>query len=762
MPITGGGAGSQLPRGVRERYADFLADNAVMVGTSILRRPDSISFDYLTAHTVGPAGIGDTSQGIVSWVWKARATATQLFIARENATRDGWLAETLLFNYGGVAIAEMDFCFDQNGSPIVVAERGGELWIYYSDITLGGYGFRDFGPGRTPRAVLDDPLDVNGSDVLVFYVSDTGIVYRQQRDRYAVAYPTTATGANPVPIPDQPPMNYGPVLFAGKGESISSGITPHAEVGNMRITMTDGHASPLDVNDLQPTDRFARSPAHLTVSMHFSQMVYGFDVEMFNHWLPQFGGGGVDAFRLGLHVGAAGFTTPIFPSDPVGHARFNFAAGFDTLLFSAPAGDHSAMYKNLALVLSPAQLDDVKANVCAHGPALFDYTGDPTVISATVDGITIEARAPLDIINSVPVDVSSLLNSLVPHENTPGVFRPMAWDDIERPYGVRYDPDGARIQPSVIQAAQRTNGSNRNVQGTDLVLTFSSVVNGVEIEAVGSPYFDNLMIAYNAAGVEIARVTLLPPVAFALYSGIYRIFVPGIKTLRLVPAVTEAIGINATISWTNLKFKKVGDLPSDGGGAVPIPPQVFPPAPIPPKTDVFIEDAVRTPDGRVSIVYSVREASTGTYSFGRIDTVLYPYHCPSDGEGMNQSIIPTNAILFLLVKDYAIPYNFEGMTEGFGLTPSGIAALVDLSVPVVVHPQPWVDEAMIEGFMVPSGVLFLVIHDWDQYYNLEGMTQVLGSRLGFLTQVVFDQLQPYVDEGMTQGYGVQSVGNSLA
>lgn len=752
MPITGGGAGSQLPRGVRSKYADFLADNAVMVGTSIVRRPDAISFDYLTAHTVGPVQLGVTSQGIVSWVWRARATATQVFIARENATRDGWDAETLLFNYGGVAISEMDFCFDQNGQPIVVADRADVLWIYYNDITLGGYGFRSFGPGRTPRAVLDDPLDVNGSDVLVFYVdADLGIVYRQQRERYATVYLTTDAGANPEYIPPIPLPNYGPVLIR------PSAFGPaYGEIGSMGVQLSTGNTQAVDINDHSPTDRFTGAAG---ATIHLTQTVFGLTVEMVGHLYPQFGGGGVQVWNAGLVVAAAGFSTPT-ADDPIARAVINFPAGFDRIDFSRPAADHQAVFQNLKLRLSDAQLDSVKANVASHGPVLFDYTVDPTVASGTVDGVTVEVRAPLNTINGNVVDISSITYPQLSHTNTPGVFRPMAWALPESPYSWRHDLDGARIQSAPILPAQLTSGDNRNIQSSDLVLTFSTPVDGIEIEGAGTIDYANRIIAYNALGVVIASIEPTPPVAFARYTNRYSIFVPGIKTLRLV-AVAGAVYPNG-VSWTNLTFKKVGDLPSDGGGGVPIPPQVFPPAPIPPKTDVFIEDAVRTPDGRVTIIYSVRDAASGAYSFGRIDTVLYPYHAPVDGEFMTAYVGALSGVLHLLIADYLAPYNFEGMLGSCGLTPAGANALLDTSVIPIDQVQPYNNEGMTAFVTARSGVLFLVIHDWDQYYNLEGMTAVIGSRLGFLTQVVFDQDQPYVDEGMTAFFGVKSTGNTLA
>src|SRR5690606_10804461 len=87
-----------------------------------------------------------------------------------------------------------DIAFEQAGQPVVCLERptgtGGapEVWIWFFDPTVPGMVLQNFGPGRTPRALLDRPIEIADSDVLVFYVADHAgrSAYRQQRDRYAV------------------------------------------------------------------------------------------------------------------------------------------------------------------------------------------------------------------------------------------------------------------------------------------------------------------------------------------------------------------------------------------------------------------------------------------------------------------------------------------------------------------------------------------------------------------------------------------------
>ena len=191
---------------IRERLPEFATPTHEVVGASIFRRPDAISLDYLTAHTLGPIAVADTSKGLVARIWKAwTPDRYEVRLAGANGAGDAWIDEVLLFTIdGGPPILELDIAFEQNGQPVVCLERatgvGGasEVWIYFYDPTIPAHVLRNFGLGRTPRALLDRPLEVPDSDVCVFYVADHEgrIAYRQQRDRYAVEIltPIEATG----------------------------------------------------------------------------------------------------------------------------------------------------------------------------------------------------------------------------------------------------------------------------------------------------------------------------------------------------------------------------------------------------------------------------------------------------------------------------------------------------------------------------------------------------------------------------------------
>lgn len=164
---------------------------AILSGVSKAKRPDALSLDYLTAFTFGPKNIGDSTAGPYDRAWRVRATvAGVVYLSRANDTNTAWLPEVPIFGYSGAAIDEVDIAFEQAAQPVIVAQRGGEVWIYRFDPIVSAFTFTSFGVGRNPRCALDSPLDVSTSDVLVFYMNDTTgfLSYRVQRERYATEY----------------------------------------------------------------------------------------------------------------------------------------------------------------------------------------------------------------------------------------------------------------------------------------------------------------------------------------------------------------------------------------------------------------------------------------------------------------------------------------------------------------------------------------------------------------------------------------------
>lgn len=174
-----------------EFEADFEAPVPRLTGVSTALRPDAISFDYLTAYTMGPRMIADISAGVLDRAWELHFHDGGYYYRRASDGNAAWDAEVLLFADARVP-REVDVAFDQQGRIFVCCEIAGHVWAYFYDTTVSAYRFADLGEGVTPRCVLDSPFDTSIGDVLVFYVNRTRglLCYRQQRDRYGVEYDT--------------------------------------------------------------------------------------------------------------------------------------------------------------------------------------------------------------------------------------------------------------------------------------------------------------------------------------------------------------------------------------------------------------------------------------------------------------------------------------------------------------------------------------------------------------------------------------------
>lgn len=191
-------------------------------GISFTRRPDAISFDYLTAFSQGPKAIADVTEGASSRPWYVRIdnSVGSVFIAKANNSNTAWEAESLLFTFNtAFPILECDLAFEQAARAVVCAQRntgvGGtpEAWLYWFKPLISAFIFESFGSGRTPRIVLDDPEDQTNADVQLFYMKPTvGLVRLEQRDAYGIEYST--------PVPDSADF-YLEDVFTTRGRRVA-------------------------------------------------------------------------------------------------------------------------------------------------------------------------------------------------------------------------------------------------------------------------------------------------------------------------------------------------------------------------------------------------------------------------------------------------------------------------------------------------------------------------------------------------------------
>lgn len=191
-PSLGGPGGGFVARGLRRFMHEFQTPMHCTPGVSVTRRPDAIAVDYRTSYSMGPEGFRNPVGGLMARLWRC-VSMPDFVIQRQSPVTGGW-EEGIPFAPpcpGGAQ--EVDLAFDQTGDAVIAAEGGGGiLWIYYFDPTqAGGAGahvWGSFGPGRTPRILLDDPFDPFQSNLCVFYLSGGRLKLRRQKDRYSVEY----------------------------------------------------------------------------------------------------------------------------------------------------------------------------------------------------------------------------------------------------------------------------------------------------------------------------------------------------------------------------------------------------------------------------------------------------------------------------------------------------------------------------------------------------------------------------------------------
>lgn len=139
---------------------------------------------------MGGVGISDPSGGLTYQLWHGvldTATGTVLLDAPNTP-------QFVLYSEAG--ITQMDFSFDQNMKPCLAFTQNGvaKFWWYntgnvqYEIITLPG--------ATTPLTLLDDKRDeaTNVSDVILFYLRDGRLYYREQRDRFTIEYDSNIAG----------------------------------------------------------------------------------------------------------------------------------------------------------------------------------------------------------------------------------------------------------------------------------------------------------------------------------------------------------------------------------------------------------------------------------------------------------------------------------------------------------------------------------------------------------------------------------------
>src|SRR5574337_470703 len=152
--------------------------------------PVDLPITNTTDLALGGIGLSDPSKGLQYQTWSGSVTdiglsSSSVYISSPNTVN------TFLFTYPG--IIWIRFTFDQNMHPFVSFYTGSIAGYFWFDPTLPGNTISILPAGISyPSCVLDDsrPIEVRAGtgDIILAYVNNTNLCYRQQRDRYQIEY----------------------------------------------------------------------------------------------------------------------------------------------------------------------------------------------------------------------------------------------------------------------------------------------------------------------------------------------------------------------------------------------------------------------------------------------------------------------------------------------------------------------------------------------------------------------------------------------
>src|SRR5574337_1775315 len=174
--------------------------------------PDDLPPRTLVSYQEGGIGLSDPTQGLQYQVWTLEALAVdapfpnKMFVSAPN-TLSKFLFETTY-------IQECSLAFDPNMHPAIafVDYLGPGLWWY--NATVPGYQVLRLPTGsKYPQVTLDDKratsLRSGLSDIILTYVRDNNLYFRQLRDTFSVEYTLMVGLPVPNPLAIKVGMNEG-------------------------------------------------------------------------------------------------------------------------------------------------------------------------------------------------------------------------------------------------------------------------------------------------------------------------------------------------------------------------------------------------------------------------------------------------------------------------------------------------------------------------------------------------------------------------
>jgi hypothetical protein len=144
----------------------------------------------LISRELGGVGIQDPSQGLRVKVWTCTIIASGLPLVPDQVTVESDDDPPVVL-FSALGITEVCLAFDQNMRPFVAFVSQGIAKFYWYDSLIENTTITDLPAGSSsPRCTLDDTraLQDGTSDIILVYIDDGNLYYRQERDRYTIQY----------------------------------------------------------------------------------------------------------------------------------------------------------------------------------------------------------------------------------------------------------------------------------------------------------------------------------------------------------------------------------------------------------------------------------------------------------------------------------------------------------------------------------------------------------------------------------------------
>lgn len=163
---------------------DHRLSSLLMAGTWL--HPDELTSHALYDYEMGGIALNDPTEGLRVQVWNLWLQGDDVVTRAPSYGSD---PATVLFTDTG--ITELSLAFDQNMNPFVAYVKDGDAKWWWFD-TFDSQTKHSFLPSGSvsPRCCMDDKRETQtaANDILLAYVRNNNLYYREQRDRYGVEY----------------------------------------------------------------------------------------------------------------------------------------------------------------------------------------------------------------------------------------------------------------------------------------------------------------------------------------------------------------------------------------------------------------------------------------------------------------------------------------------------------------------------------------------------------------------------------------------